>query len=64
MTFFIGSYRGYVAIWEDNCAEPIKVFPYCTRIFPEEDRKLLENRIPAGMKIEAGNVIENRQYPL
>ena len=23
-----------------------------------------ENRIPAGMKIEAGHVIENRQYPL
>ena len=23
-----------------------------------------ENRIPAGMKIEAGRVIENRQYPL
>ena len=23
-----------------------------------------ENRIPAGMKIEAGSVIENRQYPL
>ena len=23
-----------------------------------------ENRIPAGMKIEAGTVIENRQYPL
>ncbi len=59
MTFFIGSYRGYVAVWENNCTEPFKVFPYCIRFFPEEDRKLLENRIPAGTSEELTSLLED-----
>ena len=42
---FLGSYRGYVAIFEKGAEEPRQIFPCRVETLPEEDQKLLEQRI-------------------
>ncbi len=41
----LGSWKGYVAIFEENKEEPRQIFPYLVASLPEEDQKALEKGI-------------------
>lgn len=42
----LGSWKGYVALFEKGREEPRQIFPCQVASLPEEDQKALEERIP------------------
>ncbi len=42
---FLGSYKGYVALWEDGAKEPRQIFPYQVTSLPLADQDALEKGI-------------------
>ncbi len=42
----LGSWKGYVALFEKNSEEPRQIFPCPVDTLPEEDRLALEKKIP------------------
>ena len=42
----LGSWKGYVALFEKGKEEPRQIFPCQVEALPEEDQKALEERIP------------------
>ena len=42
----LGTWKGYVALFEKDKEEPRQIFPCPVASLPEEDQKALENRIP------------------
>ena len=42
----LGSWKGYVALFEKGQEEPRQIFPCPVDTLPEEDRKALEEKIP------------------
>ena len=42
----LGSWKGYVALFEKGKEEPRQIFPCQVAALPEEDQKALEERIP------------------
>lgn len=43
--FLLGIRDGYIALWKDGNATPIRVFPYRAEYLPEADQRALENGI-------------------
>ena len=43
--FILGIRNGYIALWEDGRAEPVRVFPYQAEALPSADRMRLEEGI-------------------
>lgn len=41
----LGSYKGYIALFEEGSSEPRQIFPNQVSTLPEEDRKALEEGI-------------------
>ena len=41
----LGSYKGYIALFEEGSTEPKQIFPNQVSTLPEEDRKALEEGI-------------------
>ncbi len=41
----LGTWKGYVALFEENKAEPRQIFPYSVSSLPEEDQTALEKGI-------------------
>ena len=37
--------NGFIALWKDGRAEPLKVFPYRAELLPEQDQQALEKGI-------------------
>ena len=42
----LGSFRGYVALFEEGKSEPRQIFPYKTETLPPVDQQSLEQGIP------------------
>ena len=42
----LGTWKGYVALFEKGSREPRQIFPCCVDTLPEEDRLALEKGIP------------------
>ena len=42
----LGSWKGYVALFEKGHEEPKQIFPCPVDTLPEEDQKALEEKIP------------------
>ena len=42
----LGSWKGYVALFENGREEPRQIFPCPVDTLPENDRKALEEKIP------------------
>jgi len=49
MAFLIGNYNGYIALWTDETAKPVKVFPYSIVSLPPADQE----RVNAGIRVES-----------
>lgn len=45
LSFILGSYNGYIALWEGMDPEPIRIFPYKTTSLPAADQAALEKGI-------------------
>lgn len=42
----LGSFKGYVALFDDGATEPRQIFPYKIEALPPADQKALEEGIP------------------
>ena len=46
LLYYLGLHNGQLAIFRNNTAQPLEVFPYSSDIFPEADRAALKKGIP------------------
>jgi hypothetical protein len=46
LSLILGSWKGYVALFEKGAEEPRQVFPYRTESLPPVDQQALEKGIP------------------
>ena len=56
---FLGSCRGYVALFETDSAEPLKVYPYRITTLPPKDQQALEQGIPIRSEKELHHLLED-----
>ena len=59
LTFILGSHNGYIALWQDGAAEPVKVFPYSVASLPSADQKALEEGIRIDNKTDLIKLLED-----
>ena len=57
--FLLGVQNGYVALWEDGKAGPIRVFPYAASNLPLKDQQRLEAGIHLDNKLQLIKLIED-----
>lgn len=57
--FLLGSYNGYIALWQGDDPEPVKVFPYQTASVPAADQAALEKGISVDNKSELLRLLED-----
>ena len=57
LAFLLGSYKGYLALWKDNRAEPYQIFPCPVDSLTETDRAALEQGIIARSEIELNQLL-------
>jgi len=56
---FLGSYRGYVALFKKGSEEPFQIYPCRVEALPEADQKLLEERIRVRNDEELNRLLED-----
>jgi hypothetical protein len=57
--FVLGSFRGYLALWDADRPDPIQIFPCPVSALPEADQDALENGIPARSRMELDRLLED-----
>ena len=57
--FLLGSFRGFVALWQDDSPEPIQIFPCPVSNLPEADQNALLAGIPARSRMELDRLLED-----
>ena len=55
----LGSFRGYVALFDKGKAEPRMVYPYATAALPKADQQALEAGIPVRSEEELRQMLED-----
>ena len=43
--FYLGSYSGGLALWQDGQSDPVRIYPYSASVYTKIDQNMLENRI-------------------
>lgn len=59
LSFVLGSFRGYIALFDKGASEPRYIYPYAVASLPEEDQLALEKGIPARNQEELGRLLED-----
>ena len=59
LALILGSWKGYVALFEPGAAEPRQIFPTTVASLPEEDRLALEAGITVRNKAQLGQLLED-----
>ena len=59
LTMILGSWKGYVALFEKNASEPTQIFPCPVRSLPEADQSALEEGIYIGTSDELSRRLED-----
>ena len=59
LAFLLGSYNGYVALWQSGCPEPAEIYPYPVSLLPPADQAALEQGIPAADSLELAQLLED-----
>ena len=59
VTLFLGSYRGYLAIFEKDETEPIQIYACRTDTLPQTDQELLEKRIRVRNRQQLDQILED-----
>ncbi len=57
--YLLGSHKGYLALWKEDCPEPYQIFPVKTASLPEHDQLVLEAGIPARSELELASLLED-----
>ncbi|MDD5954543.1 MAG: hypothetical protein PUD38_05000 [Firmicutes bacterium] len=57
--FLLGVSDGYIALWKDGNAQPLRVFPYRAELLPVADRQALERGIPLTDESELMRLLED-----
>lgn len=57
--FILGTHQGYIALWKDGNAKPIRVFPYSASSLPTADRQALEQGIPIESRDDLLRLLED-----
>lgn len=57
--FLLGSYKGYVALWEKGASEPRQIYPYRVCTLPPADQKALEDGIYVRNEQELARLLED-----
>lgn len=55
----LGSFRGYVALFDEEESEPLQVFPYRIEALPPADQAALNNGIPVRSEKELAHLLED-----
>ena len=57
--FLLGISDGYIALWKDGGADPVKGFPYRADTLPISDQKALEKGIHIDSKEDLAGLLED-----
>lgn len=57
--FLLGISDGYIALWKDGSADPVRVFPYRAENLPISDQQALEKGIYLESKEELLHLLED-----
>ena len=55
----LGSWKGYVALFEKDKEEPRQIFPCPVSTLPEADQKALEEKIPVRNQRQLQQILED-----
>lgn len=55
----LGSYRGFVALFDEGCKEPRQIYPYKTESLPLSDQQDLEKGIPVPSEKALAHMLED-----
>ena len=55
----LGSWKGYVALFEKGAEEPCQIFPCPVSALPEADQQKLEQRIPVRNRRDLQQILED-----
>lgn len=55
----LGSFRGYVALFDKGAAEPKQIFPCPVSSLPDADQQALEKGIPVRTEDELNRLLED-----
>ena len=55
----LGSWKGYVALFEKDAPEPRQIFPCPVSALPEADRQALEQKIPIRNDRDLQQILED-----
>ena len=45
LAFYLGTYNGNLALWQDTQQEPIRIYPYSSSVYTKIDQNILQKRI-------------------
>ena len=57
--FLLGSHKGYLALWKEDCADPFQIFPVKVDSLPEADQKKLSEGITVRSDLELSSLLED-----
>lgn len=57
--FILGSFRGYVALFDEGVPEPRQVYPYKITALPPADQAALEEGIPVRSEKQLQHLLED-----
>ncbi len=57
--FLLGIHKGKIALWKDNMAQPIQVFPYSATMLPKADQAKLAKGIHVDTLDELYQLVED-----
>ena len=43
--FYLGTYNGYLALWQKGQHEPVRIYPYSAEVYTKIDQTALKNGI-------------------
>ena len=55
----LGSFRGYVALFDDSCQEPRQIYPYQVAALPPADQAALDKGIPIRSEKQLQHMLED-----
>ena len=59
LTFLLGSYKGYLALWKGSDPEPFQIYPVAISSLPEADQSSLSQGITAYSQRQLDKLLED-----